>query len=219
MEPKEFRLFLNEKMRERGLTPKKLAEASGIPPKHLQSLVEGDFERLPPAPYVRGYLFNLGSILEFDPQPWWEHFQKEELISGPGRRDALPKNRFAPRSLKKYAWTISLALLVLLYVGIRLESIFGKPRVLIHSPNASITVTNESRLVLAGTIENGDELFVNGELTAIDEGGNWQKVFLLEPGLNTVEIKAKKFLGRELRLIRQIVYESATSTAPAPSPL
>ena len=66
----DFASFFASRLKERGLTVKKLSELSGISQKDLQNLSEGDFDHLPPAPYLRGYTQKLSKILEFDPEFW-----------------------------------------------------------------------------------------------------------------------------------------------------
>ena len=70
----DFSSFLNERLRDKGLTLKKLAETTGIALGHIQKLSEGDFFDLPPTPYLRGYLSRIGRVLDFDPEIWWQYF-------------------------------------------------------------------------------------------------------------------------------------------------
>ena len=70
---------------------------------------------------------------------------------------------------------------------------------------------------MSGTIENARELFMNGELVSIESGGAWEKGVALEPGLNTIEIRAKKFLGRETTITRQIFYTPPATSSVATS--
>jgi len=41
----------------------------------------------------------------------------------------------------------------------------------------------------------------------MDENNNFSKSVLLQGGINSFEIKAKKFLGRETSVTRQIIYQ------------
>ena len=66
MDYADFPSFFNERLKERGLTLKRLSELSGISVKHLEALAAGQFDNLPPAPYLRGYLLKLGQVLGFD---------------------------------------------------------------------------------------------------------------------------------------------------------
>ena len=202
-----FQDFFNSKIRERGLTLKKLSELSGITLKYLEYLSAGNFEALPSAPYFRGYLEKLGKILDFDHKEWWQNIKKEEVVKTAGTEDRLPKNRFALSSPRKFIWPAIVLLLVVFYFGVRFSKIFGEPQVRVSYPTEDLTNTASREIVVRGELKDGDKLVINGEVINVEMDGAWEKNILLEPGLNTIEIRAKKFLGRETRIIRQILYK------------
>jgi transcriptional regulator with XRE-family HTH domain len=218
MEYSDFALLMNDKLKERGLTLKRLSELSGIALRHLENLSEGNIFELPAAPYLRGYLQKLSRILDFDPEEWWQYFQKMELLKRSGSADKLPENRFAPRLIAKYIWLAVILIVVVGYFAFRYRAIFGRPMIIISSPSADLTSVRENIITISGRAEGQSQVFVNQEAVRVGEDGGWEKSMLLEPGLNTVEIRATKFLGRETKIIRQIVYEptnqpNSTSTS------
>ena len=213
-----FQDFFNSKIRERGLTLKKLSELSGITLKYLEYLSAGNFEALPSAPYFRGYLEKLGRILDFDYTEWWQNIKKEEVVKISGTEDRLPKNRFALSSPGKFIWPAIILLLVVFYFGARFSKIFGEPQVLVAYPTEAFTNIASQKIVVRGELKDGDKLVINGEVVVLRDDGTWEKNILLEPGLNTIEIKAKKFLGRETRIIRQVLYKPGEASPIPPSP-
>ena len=202
-----FQEFFNAKIRERGLTLKKLSELSGITLKHLEYLSAGNFEALPSAPYFHGYLEKLGRILDFDYTEWWQNIKEEGNVKISGTLDQLPKNRFALSSPGKFVWPGVFLLLVVFYFGVRYSKIFGEPQVSIAYPTEAFTNIASQKIVVRGELKDGDKLVINGEAVALRDDGTWEKNILLESGLNTIEIKARKFLGRETRIIKQVLYE------------
>src|SRR5882724_10406402 len=96
---KDFALFLSEKMRGKNMTAKKLAELSGILENHIEQLMAGRYEALPPAPYLHGYLARLGEALDFNGEEWWTRLKEEGLLAGSGPKDQLPTNRFAKKKI------------------------------------------------------------------------------------------------------------------------
>jgi transcriptional regulator with XRE-family HTH domain len=212
----DFAQFFNEKLKSKGLSLKKLADVSGIPMKHLQNLGEGRYQDLPPAPYLRGYIVSLGTILGFDGLAAWEHFKYLPAIESSGGLDALPKNRFAQRSSTMYAMSGFAALLLVGYLGFRFSNIFGRPILEIGYPQEALVRSMGANVTAYGTLENGDTVFVNGESLPLGEDGTWEKRLLLQPGLNSIEVSAKKFLGGETRILRQVIYEPA-ALEPAPT--
>ncbi len=224
MDSLELSTFLNEKVKNKGLTLKKLSDMSGIPVGHLQNLTSGALHQLPPAPYVRGYLKVLGPILNFDDQAAWEHFKAIQSITSAGVRDELPRNRYARRATPRSTILIVLLLIIVAYVGFRFTKIFGTPIVRIDNPSEILASVADATFVARGNLQNGDTIFVNGESVPLSETGDWEKRILLQEGLNSIQVTAKKFLGGEVQIIRQVMYEPlpvqllpplTTSTVPA----
>ena len=214
----DFANFLNERMRERGCTPKRLSEVSGVSVKHVEALRHADLERLPSAPYVRGYLTKLGNTLEFNAEEWWNRMKQGSAAEELGPRDELPKNRFTREPIRAYLLSGAIALVLLSYFGFRFHEIIGTPVIAIAYPQADMTTVDANWISLKGTVRNSDGLRVNGETVPVGVNGDWEKTITLDPGINTIELTAQKFLGRETKVVRQIIYEPPkpqTSSTPA----
>ena len=203
----DFANFLNERMRERGCTPKRLSEVSGVSVKHLEALRHADLERLPSAPYVRGYLAKLGSALEFDGNAWWARIKERGTADVTGPADELPENRFTQEPIRRYLFSGAVAILVLVYFGFRFYEIVGRPVVTVAYPRAEMLTVDANWISVKGTVRNSDGLRVNGEPVQVGKDGGWEKTVPLEPGINTIELTAQKFLGRETKVVRQIMYQ------------
>lgn len=207
----DFENFFNERVKERGFNLKRLSEISGIAVKHLEALSGGSFGNLPSAPYFRGYLQKLGDILEFDWEVWWLRLKNASLVEGSGAKDLPPRNRFLRQTIYKKLWLIAIVIVIVLYFAFQSTRIFGKPTITITSPAQNPATASSSEIVLTGNIENGSELYINGEFVQITSDGSWQKTVLLGPGLNSFQITAKKFFGGETKVVQQILYEPLKS--------
>lgn len=227
MPPNEipFEQFFAEKIKDRGISLKKLSEATGIAPAHIESLLRGDYESMPSAPYFHGYLIRLGSALEFDGEEWWATLKKEGVVKNSGELDTLPRNRFVRQSPPKYLWFIAAAVIVLIYLAFQLPHILGKPTLTVTLPDQNPYTTSSSTFTLEGTVQNADSLYLNdNQQITIAPDGSWQQTVLLGAGLNPFKISAKKFLGGETDVNEQIIYtpapgdnNSSTSTATTTS--
>jgi transcriptional regulator with XRE-family HTH domain len=217
-----FEQFFAEKIKERGISLKKLAEMTGIAPAHIESLLRGDYENMPSAPYFHGYLMHLGAILDFDGEEWWIKLKKEGVIKNSGELDTMPRNRFIKQSPPKYLWWIGAGIIVLIYLAFQAPRIFGKPALLVSVPNANPYVTTSSTITLSGTVTGADSLSLvgaDGELEPIiiAADGSCQKSVLLDVGPNLFPISAKKFLGGETSVTEQIFYQPTGSTTTIPA--
>lgn len=212
----DFERLFADKLKERGYSLKRISELSGVAVKHLENLVAGRFHDLPPAPYLRGYLVTLGRVLDFDGEAWWESLRTQGLLTESGRDDELPKNRFAREPLKKKILIFGALAILLLYLGVRLPKILGEPMLLVSAPDQELIRVKVNRFTVRGTARDADRLTINGEAIAVDARGAWEKEISLNEGLNTVPIVAKKFLGREKTVVRQIFYEPPEEGVDAP---
>ncbi len=210
MENRNFSEFLKEKIKEKNLTIQRLSEISNISAKNLDNLMNERYEKMPSAPYLRGYLKRLGEILNFDYVPWWQIIGRRALAGSSGPADALPQNRFALKNWNKIIIAGFIALVLLAYLILNFGRIFGEPVLMISNPagDIPIPITTSSTFSFAGSVKNADELSINSEKINIAPDGSWTKDVALSPGLNTFEIKAKKSLGREITVVKKIYLQT-----------
>jgi cytoskeletal protein RodZ len=223
MPPNEtpFEQFFAEKIKDRGVSLKKLSEVTGITPAHIENLLRSDYENMPSAPYFHGYLIRLGSALDFDGEEWWATLKKEGVIKNSGELDTLPRNRFVKQSPPKYLWFIGLGVIVLIYLAFQLPHILGKPTLTVILPDQNPYTTSSSTFTLEGTVQDADSLYLNDnqEITVASDG-SWQQTVLLGVGLNPFKISAKKFLGGETDVAEQVIYvpaQGASNATPSAS--
>jgi len=211
-----FASFLNEKLKEKGITLSRLSELTNISIKHLENLSQGNPDKLPPKPYLRGYLIKIGNVLGFNGEECWNYFKDKDAVFRSEEKDELPKNRFATKPVYKKVWLIGLVVLIGIYLLIRLPYIIGKPVIVILSPQEEIERTTEESFLLRGRVQNGDTVFINGENVPLSRG-IFEKSISLEPGINTVEVVALKFLGRKAKTVRTIIFEPPAESLPPAS--
>ena len=75
--------------------------------------------------------------------------------------------------------------------------------------------TTEETIIVSGNVKSGDTLTLNDEVIYPDGEGFFEKRVQLEPGLNTLEFRVKRYLGRESSLTKQVFYNpEITPTQP-----
>jgi len=201
-------LILQEGIKRKGITLSKLSEQTDIALKHLENISSGNSEKWPAAPYLRSYLIAIGDTLGFDGLTLWESIREEDITVASGSTDRLPRNRFSFLNLNKgYLGIGAIVLFILIFFLARLPSILGTPTIQINFPQEELTTIGSSPILIEGTLENGTQVTINGQTIPLEEGGVWSTEVALESGLNTIEIIGSKFLGRETKVIRQIIFE------------
>ncbi|MDD4931192.1 MAG: helix-turn-helix domain-containing protein [Candidatus Colwellbacteria bacterium] len=194
----------------RGVSAEKLSELTNIPKRYITALFENDIKNMPAAPYVRGYLNKIASVIGIDPEPLQESYRRLNLKTS-GREDYLPKNRFAIAKSKK-GWIAAVIILLIVgyFVSVRLNALLGIPSISINLPEKvadnSFIETRDPIFIAEGDILPKDSLFINNEAIPVDGNGHFSKEMALDGGLNTFEIRVKRFLGREKTIIRKVFY-------------
>ncbi len=212
METASLKELLREHIELKGLTPKKIADMTGIPDRYIEMLLDGDASRLPPSPYVHGYIAKLSGILNFDKDTMWRLYQKEAPLTRSGREDRLPNNRFAMRRVS-HAWVVTLVviLVVVAFGGYNIYGILTPPAVIITVPASDNSTVAQKTILLQGKTDATYTVTINGSEVYVGPDGSFQKELQLQEGVNGVEFVVRKFLGKETHIVRHIVY------APPPS--
>ena len=118
------------------------------------------------------------------------------------------ENRFAIKNLnQKWIWLSVMTAVLVVYVGLNLDRFLGRPELTIESPLGESLITIFPAFNFSGKVSPEDRLFINGEEVFIDKIGQFQKNYSLQAGLNNFELVAKRFLGRETKVIKQIIYQ------------
>ena len=229
----DFEGFLALQMKDKGLSIKKLSEATGIAPAHIENMLRGEFEGLPSAPYFRGYLMRIGKTLGFDGEEWWGRLRDGGAVRNSGPLDILPRNRFVKKKVPGWLWfAVAAGILLVIYLAVALPQILGRPSLAVTYPPSNPFVASSTTLTFQGTVRNAQTLYLSsggaasgaggavassGEEIPVAPDGTWQKTVLLQNGLNTFDIAAKKFLGGQTLIVEQVLYESPSAATAAPS--
>lgn len=200
--------ILEDVLREKKMTVSRLAETTDIPERYVVMFVEGEQKGLPPAPYVRGYLMRIEGALGLEGQVLWQAYKKQLQPNTSGEGDKLPTNRFALKRVnRKKVMVIAGVAIILIGVGIWAKTLLGNGEIDIKNPLQERTVVSDPSIDLQGKIDPSDRLMINNEDVAIDKSGYFEKRFSLEPGINSIEFKVKRLLGKETTIIKQIIYQ------------
>ena len=209
MEDKNFHIILREQLELKSLNVQKLASISGIQERYIKAMLEGDAEKLPSLPYVRGYVIKLADCLKLDGDELWALYRKTYNFKTSGAKDTLPKNRFAAKTISKSKiFAVFAVAALLLYAGTQFNRLAGVPEITVRNPaSANLISVTEQTFTVSGSINPENKLLINGENTVSGADGSFSKEIQLQPGINTVVFKVSRFLGKETSVVRQILYQ------------
>ena len=216
-DPRKLRDIIGDQCEAKEITPADLAQKTETPQRYIEALLAGDTSRLPAFPYIRPHLVSIGETLGLPPELLTTKYKEEFGAMHSGSADKLPGNRFAlPSYRRQYLIGIACVAVLMLAVFISRSGFFGQPVLTIEMPPISPSpyITAAPVLILAGHTDPGDSLFINGQHVPVGSGGIFTKEYQLLPELNVFEFSSKRFLGREIKITRQVYYDDTpTSTA------
>lgn len=209
MEKKTIKEVMANALESRGLSVEKVLEATEVPKHYFQAILKGDQEKLPAAPYVRGYINKLETVLGVEANSLWNLYKEESDLKTSGAKDKLPENRFTIKSDKrKWLWIPPVVIIAGIYLILNSHRLLGLPKLDVLSPLAATVIVKNSNFLIEGEINPEDKLLINNEEVFVDKTGKFEENYKLQAGLNTFELMAKKFLGKEKRVVKQIIYEN-----------
>ncbi len=208
MENKPIKDFIFERLEAKSLTLDKAATLTGISKHFLEAILKSEWKKLPAAPYLCGYFKKLEQVLDVEAGYLWKKFQEESDFRTSGPADRLPENRFAIKAGNRL-WLLPTLVIAasMIYVFVSSGRVAGVPDLAITNPLEATLIVNNPLFVLEGSADPVDKLFINGEEVYVDKNGKFQENYNLQSGLNTFEFMAKKFLGKETKVVRQIIYQ------------
>ncbi len=187
-----------------------LAKRTRIRKEYLVLLENNEFEKLPAATFVKGYIRTYGQVFGFDYKPLLALLRRDFKESARGQ--LVPREFLKPVLKRKTFWTpITTAILVLaalflsfvVYVGVGWYNL-QKP------PSLEVTVPSENAEVAAQVIVEGKTLpdavvSVNAQPVALQVDGSFKtEVFLSREGINTITIKATDRRGKSNTVQRTV---------------
>jgi hypothetical protein len=205
---KTLRDIIIEAMDARGINMERLSELTELPERYLIALRDNDFSRLPPAPYIRGYFIKIGSVLNIDGIMLWEIYKNQNEVKRSGIEDKLPINRFVIKNWnKKIISLIAISAIGIVYLIWLGGDFIGVPKLEITNPPTNNMIVKESFIKVSGEINPNDKLTINGDEILVSGSGRFEKDVPLQGGVNAIEFKVKKLLGKEVKVIRNVIYQ------------
>lgn len=115
---------------------------------------------------------------------------------------------FELRSVLKIVGTITLLVLIALYVLFQARFLITGPQIILQ--NEPEVQQNARIVTLEGTALNITHLWLNDRQIFTDEQGYFKEALVLENGYTITTLRAKDRYGRETRVVRSFVYTPAS---------
>lgn len=205
-------LTLGEKMRrarsEKRIGLPEIAKNTKIQLEYLEYLENGNYNGLPADVYVRGFLKSFADYLGINEEYLIKSFNKEKSIQQniEGKDNIKDKKKVNNINLSRIAVTpkiisiffISLFFIMLsFYLFKNLNNFVSNPELLIMNPAAD-SVINDTKVLVKGKTDVGNDLFINNQQVLVDDEGIFSENIILREGKNVIMVKSINQFNKEI---------------------
>lgn len=203
---RQFGEILESQRKARRISLKKASKDLRIAKEHLQALEAQDWQNLPEAPFVKGFIISYCRYLGLDPEKTLPLYRREyderQFQKDPSFKDQKKRLYLTPARLINFIFFAALATFVA-YLLIQYSSILSAPKLEINSPSDDENVTVPV-IIIQGQTEEDTTVSVDGEFVPVDTNGDFSYQYSLEEGKNTIEIIASKRLSPKTKVERTV---------------
>lgn len=202
-------ILQEERLRHR-LSIEKLAKQTQIKKKYLLALENNQFDQLPAATFVKGYIKIYGQLFGFDHQPLIAFLRRDYKESVKGQ--LVPREFLKPVLKKRQLWNpatfviFSLAMIfitLITYVGLQWRMLNQPPSLEISAPAEDELVA--ARVNVVGQTAADAVITVNSQPVAIQPDGSFTaEVYLPREGVNTISVEAQDRHGKTTLVQRSV---------------
>ncbi|MDO8507113.1 MAG: DUF4115 domain-containing protein [bacterium] len=204
------------------LDVKDIEKAIKIPARHIRNIEDGNYSKLPPDVYTRGFIKNYSAFLGLNSKKTLSDYDKERGLE---KRVKLVKNP-APKvkpTLKKPRMVITpkrliligsslLVFAVLVFIGWQIKILTAPPTLSVNSPADNSNVTDDY-VYVEGKTDREADIYINDVKIGTDDNGIFKERVSLQDGVNILNIKAKNKMDRETSVERKISAKLPLTTA------
>jgi cytoskeletal protein RodZ len=175
----------------------------------IEFLEKGEYEKLPPAAFTRGFVKNYSEFLGLDSKEiialYRREFdeQKDKRLLPKGVSESYGEGLFAITP-KKFTY-LAIGLLIIffvIYVTVQYFRLSGAPLLIIQSPQDNIVVASRE-LEVVGKTDYDAVIKLNGQ-TIFNREGKFSQTISLVVGLNTITIEATGRNGKSVKSEKHI---------------
>lgn len=180
------------------LTIQKLSLVTKIDPDHIKNLEKDQYHKLPPPTFIKGFIRNIATVLDQNPDELIAIFRRDYLSPKP---TLIPNSTVGSRSKRKLQVNPQLSMAILgftvfiLYLGFQLRAYIIPPKLSITQPPPKAVVI--SPLVIEGHSDPDSIIQVNQNTPLYpDSSGYFITNISLPPMETDLEIKSTNRFGR-----------------------
>ncbi|OGV91346.1 hypothetical protein A3A66_03010 [Microgenomates group bacterium RIFCSPLOWO2_01_FULL_46_13] len=202
--------LLKEARLKRKLTLADLSRQTRIQEKALKAVEENNFQNLPPATFVKGFVQNYARVVGVNPKTVLAIFRRDFIEDKLGRVmprslvEPIQQSMFTPRT----TGLLLLGLLGLFIIGFFVRQVYvftAAPRVTVTAPVEGAVV--RSPIVVEGETVTDAMVAINNKEVVVDSQGKFRTELQLSLGEHTIVVVATDRRGKARTVQRVITVE------------
>lgn len=188
-------------------------KATKIRVKHLDALEKGEYSKLPPPTFIKGFIKNYGQFLNLDEARLIAIFRRE--FDEKGAQTLLPegvRDEMAKKQLKitpNVTITVAIVILVALFFGYlthELLTFAGAPSLQIDSPENNQILRTQT-VEVAGKTNPDSTLYINEQKVELKQDGSFKASVYLNSGVNIITISSSNKIKKTRTISRTVRVE------------
>ena len=181
----------------KNITIESLSIITKIDPDHIRNLEKNQYDKLPPPTFIKGFIRNISTVLDQNPEELIAVFRRDYLSPKPNQNPTIIKKK----TKKKLQVNSQLSLVFLgaaifvLYLGFQLRAYVVPPKLSITQPLPKAVVT--SPLSIEGLTDSGSIVQVNQNTPLYPDSSGYFITNISLPSMETeIEVTSTNRFGR-----------------------
>lgn len=201
---------LKEERERKFYTLDEIEKATKIRKEMLEALEAGQYNKLPPATFIQGFIKNYGKFLKLDPEKLLAIFRRE---FAEGKHPPRILDSFAnPIDNKRLHLTpakalgslvVGLIIIFIVYLWFEYRFLTAGPFLEVKQPVDQLS-TDSATVLVIGRIDPEAKVSINNQEIGVDLGGNFSQEIKLSDNVNTIEISAVSKTGKVTKITRTV---------------
>lgn len=199
-----------------GLSVETVSAKIKISVQYLKALEAGAYDQLPGEVYTRNFIKQYAGLLGLAQAAVLTQYQTEQKIFNKTKKISAGRDVGQPvEKVSRFGLIVTpklirnifigiFALVLVAYLGFKIQGIFAPPFLEISTPAQDIVVTQKV-IKVVGRSEIGAVVKINGQQVLADETGNFSESLSLHVGTNIIEVTAQKKNSKSSQVYRKVV--------------
>lgn len=186
-----------------------LERSTKIPKHILRALEKDQYDELPSATYLQGFIRNYALALNLDPQLTVAVFKRQfkrqtvKKILPPGLVKPLNSSRFTALFSGPVFSLIFVLSLLFIYLGISLYRLYQPPQLTVFEPANGIFTA--SPVLIKGKTERNASLKLNNKTINIEPDGSFTTAYQGSPGTHELTLISESRRQKTTQVVRHVI--------------